>query len=135
MSIWNFLSFDAKAKIINALPLAYANFIGHQHITANSQNGDTDWLGQPLPVELAEISDFNKSTGEFTFSFVKPQTNGGSFHSYRTRMCITETQEGLAFSAAGRQVSVSKNPPKRCLARSLLLPLKADYFTANNLCN
>ncbi len=68
MSIWNFLSFDAKAKIINALPLAYANFIGHQHITANSQNGDTDWLGQPLPVELAEISDFNKSTGEFTFS-------------------------------------------------------------------
>ncbi|WP_284447787.1 hypothetical protein [Klebsiella pneumoniae] len=42
MSIWNFLSFDAKAKIINALPLAYANFIGHQHITANSQNGDTD---------------------------------------------------------------------------------------------
>ncbi|HBV5879267.1 TPA: hypothetical protein MD212_002233 [Klebsiella pneumoniae] len=78
MSIWNFLSFDAKAKIINALPLAYANFIGHQHITANSQNGDTDWLGQPLPVELAEISDFNKSTGEFTFSFVKPQTNGGS---------------------------------------------------------
>lgn len=62
MSIWNFLSFDAKAKIINALPLAYANFIGHQHITANSQNGDTDWLGQPLPVELAEISDFNKST-------------------------------------------------------------------------
>ncbi|EKS8533959.1 hypothetical protein AAIP97_003423 [Klebsiella pneumoniae] len=128
MSIWNFLSFDAKAKIINALPLAYANFIGHQHITADSQNGDTDWLGQPLPVELAEISDFNKSTGEFTFSFIKPQPNGGSFHSYRTRMCITETQEGLAFSAAGKQVSVSKKPTKEMLSEVIALAVESGLL-------
>lgn len=128
MSIWDFLSFDAKAKIINALPLAYANSIGHQHVTADTQNGDTDWLGQPLPIELAEISDFKKSTGEFTFSFVKPQPNGGSFHSYRTRMSITETQEGLAFSAAGKQVSVSKNPTKEMLSEVIALAVESGVL-------
>ncbi|MGX8812327.1 hypothetical protein ACWWJ3_23495, partial [Klebsiella pneumoniae] len=62
------------------------------------------------------------------FSFVKPQTNGGSFHSYRTRMCITETQEGLAFSAAGRQVSVSKKPTKEMLSEVIALAVESGLL-------
>ncbi|MEX7298204.1 hypothetical protein AB6U14_03210 [Klebsiella pneumoniae] len=84
--------------------------------------------GNPSRSSLPKLVISINRLSEFTFSFVKPQTNGGSFHSYRTRMCITETQEGLAFSAAGRQVSVSKKPTKEMLSEVIALAVESGLL-------